>query len=84
MKATGSLNLWLLFFMEDNQKKPANSFLKYSGLGIQMLASIGIAAWLGLKLDQYLELTFPVFLLTFVFVIFGGLMYQLYRSLNKD
>ena len=70
--------------MEDNQKKPVNNFLKYSGLGIQMLASIGIGAWLGLKLDKYLELKFPAFLLTFVFVIFGALMYQLYRSLNKD
>ena len=70
--------------MEDEKKKPVNSFLKFSGLGLQMLASIGLGAWLGMKLDQYLELQFPVFLLTFVFAIFGGLMYQLYRSLNKD
>jgi len=70
--------------MEDEKKKPVNSFLKFSGLGMQMLASIGLGAWLGMKLDQYLELKFPVFLLTFVFVIFGGMMYQLYRSLNND
>lgn len=65
-------------------EKPANSFLKYSGLGLQMLVTIGVGAWLGYKLDQYLELKFPVFLLTFVFVLFGGVMYQLYRTLNKD
>jgi F0F1-type ATP synthase assembly protein I len=70
--------------MEEDKKKPVNQFLKYSGLGIQMMAAIGVAAWLGIKLDQYLELKFPLFLLTFVFLIFGGLMYQLYRSLNKD
>jgi Putative F0F1-ATPase subunit Ca2+/Mg2+ transporter len=70
--------------MEEDKKKPVNNFLKYSGLGLQMMVSIGVGAWLGLKLDQYLELKFPVFLLTFVFVIFGGLMYQLYQSLNKD
>ncbi len=70
--------------MEDNKKKPVNTFLKYSGLGLQMMVSIGVGAWLGLKLDQYFELKFPVFLLTFVFLIFGGLMFQLYRSLNKD
>ena len=68
--------------MEDDKKKPSNTFLKFSGLGLQMMVSIGVGAWLGMKLDQYLELEFPVFLLTFVFVIFGGLMYQLYRSLN--
>jgi ATP synthase protein I len=70
--------------MEEDKKKPVNNFLKYSGLGLQMMVSIGVGAWLGLKLDQYFELKFPVFLLTFVFVIFGGLMYQLYQSLNKD
>jgi Putative F0F1-ATPase subunit Ca2+/Mg2+ transporter len=70
--------------MEEDKKKPVNNFLKYSGLGLQMMVSIGVGAWLGLKLDEYLELKFPVFLLTFVFVIFGGLMYQLYQSLNKD
>jgi len=70
--------------MENNKKNQPNTFLKFSGLGIQMVAAIGLAAWLGLKLDKYLGIEFPVFLLTFVFVIFGGMMYQLYRSLNND
>lgn len=70
--------------MEEDKKRPVNDFLKYSSLGIQMMVSIGVAAWLGMKLDVYLGLKFPVFLLTFVFLIFGGLMYQLYRALNKD
>lgn len=70
--------------MEDKKNKPVNAFLKFSGLGLQMLAAIGLGAWLGMKLDHYLEFKFPVFLLTFVFVIFGGMMYQLYRSLNND
>ncbi|GIL22763.1 MAG: hypothetical protein BroJett042_12760 [Bacteroidota bacterium] len=65
-------------------EKPINSFARYSGLGLQMLVTIGVGAWLGYKLDQYLELKFPVFLLTFVFLLFGGVMYQLYRMLNKE
>lgn len=65
-------------------ERPINSFAKYSGLGLQMLVTIGVGAWLGYKLDQYLELKFPVFLLTFVFLLFGGVMYQLYRMLNKE
>lgn len=58
--------------------------MKYSGLGLQMLVTLGVGAWLGLKLDKYLELKYPVFLITFVFVLFGGVMFQLYRTLNKD
>jgi F0F1-type ATP synthase assembly protein I len=66
------------------EKDNSNSFLKYSGLGVQMLVTLCVGAWLGMKLDQYFELTFPVFLIIFVFVLFGGIMYQLYKTLNKD
>lgn len=68
----------------DENKKQSNSFIKYSGLGLQMLVTLGVGAWLGLKLDQYLELKYPVFLITFIFVLFAGLMVMLYRNLNKD
>lgn len=65
------------------KQKPYNSYLKYSGLGLQLFATIGLAAWAGLKLDQYLGLKFPAFLLGFVFIAFGGSMYLLYKGLNK-
>jgi len=64
-------------------QKPSNSFLKYSSLGLQLVAGIGLAAWLGHWLDNYLQWKFPVFLLSFVFISFGGMIYQLYKSLNK-
>ena len=60
-----------------------NAFLRFSGLGIQLLIGIGLAAWLGHELDQRLQLTFPLFLLLFVFLAFGGMLFQLYRSINK-
>jgi len=53
-------------------------------LGIQLVAGIGLAAWGGVELDKYLGLKFPAFTLTFVFASFGGMMYMLYRSLNKN
>jgi len=65
-------------------KLPPPSFLKYSGLGLQLLVSIGLAAWAGLKLDQYLKLKFPAFLMLFVFSAFAGSLYIVYRSLNKE
>lgn len=70
----------------DSANKPnrSNSYLKYSNLAIQLLLGIGLAGWLGHLLDEYLVLSFPVFMLLFGFAAFGGMMYQLYRSLNKD
>lgn len=61
-----------------------NPYLKYSSLAIQMFATIGLAAWVGYKADQYFELKFPAFLLMLVFASFGGMMYKLYQSNNKD
>ena len=66
-----------------DKKEQHNTFLKYSGLGLQLFGSIGLAAWIGLKLDQFFELEFPAFLLLLVFGAFAGSMFLLYRSLNK-
>ena len=64
-------------------QKPSNSFIKYSSLGLQLVVAIGAAAWLGHWLDGKLNLEFPAFLISFVFIMFGGMIYQLYRSLDK-
>jgi F0F1-type ATP synthase assembly protein I len=64
--------------------KTYNSYLKYSSLAFQLLAAIGVFGWLGYKLDQYLEIRFPAFMLFFGLAAFGGMMYQVYRSINRD
>jgi F0F1-type ATP synthase assembly protein I len=66
-----------------DKKKPINAYLKYSGLAFQLLGSIGVFGWLGYKLDQFLSLKFPAFMLLFGLLAFGGMMYQVYRSLNQ-
>jgi hypothetical protein len=66
------------------KQKPYNTYLKYSSLAFQLLAAIGIMGWIGHKLDQYINSTFPAFMLLFGFAAFGGMMYQLYRSVKRD
>jgi F0F1-type ATP synthase assembly protein I len=61
-----------------------NSYLKYSGLAIQLLAAIGFFGWLGYLLDRYMGLKIPAFMLLFGFLAFGGMMVQVYRSINRD
>ena len=60
-----------------------NSYLKYSGLAIQLLAAIGLSGWIGYKIDQWLEFRYPIFMLTLGFLGFVGVMYQVYRSINR-
>lgn len=67
-----------------NQKpKPYNNYLRYSSLGLQLLAAIAFFGWLGYLLDRQLGIQFPAFMLTFGFAAFGAMMYQVYRSIKR-
>ena len=62
---------------------PYNSYLRYSSLALQLLLTIAITGWLGYKLDQYVGNKYPLFMLLFGFLGFGGVMYKIYRSINR-
>lgn len=68
---------------DKSNQSQSNAYLKYSSLALQLLAAIGVFGWLGYLLDNYLSFQFPVFMLLFGFTAFGGMMYQVYRSINK-
>ncbi len=67
-----------------NPKQEVNSYLKYSGLGLQLLLTILVAGWIGYKIDNFLSFKFPVFMLLLGFGGFAGTLYQLYRKLKKE
>ncbi len=60
-----------------------NSHLKYSGLALQLLVAIGVCGWLGHKADQYIDNKYPIFMLLLGFLGFSGMMYHIYRSVNR-
>jgi hypothetical protein len=66
------------------KQRPSNTYLKYSGLAFQLFGAIAIMGWVGYKIDQYMEIKFPAFTLLFCFLAFGGMMFQIYRSIKKD
>jgi hypothetical protein len=71
----------------DPSRKPKlnqyNNYLKYSGLGLQLLATLLVCGWVGHKIDGWLDMKYPVFMLVLGFAGFAGSIYQLYRSVNK-
>lgn len=66
------------------RRRRRNTVIRYGGLGMQMLLTIGVAGWLGHKLDDYLALKFPAFLLVFVMLALGGTLYKLYRAVKQE
>ena len=67
----------------DNKKKEVNNFAKYSSISFQMLATIGVFAFIGYKLDEYKQTKTPIF--TAIFSLIGVVisLYQVVKQLNK-
>lgn len=67
----------------DDKKKDVNNFAKYSSISFQMLATIGVFAFIGYKLDEYQHTNSPIF--TAIFSLIGVIisLYQVVKQLNK-
>lgn len=66
------------------KSKGTDTYLKYSGLAIQILITLALAGWGGYVLDQKMGWKFPFALLGFIFIAFAGIIILLYRSINAE
>ena len=60
----------------DKIRKPLEGYARYTNLAIQMAAIIGIGIFAGVKLDQWLNLKFPVFTLIFSILSVSAAIYS--------
>lgn len=64
--------------------KVLSGYSKYTYLSFQMMAIIGSGVWLGMKLDEYFQVVFPIFMSILaltstayaVYVVIKGLSHQ--------
>ncbi|HEX5111320.1 MAG TPA: AtpZ/AtpI family protein [Saprospiraceae bacterium] len=61
----------------------SNKYLKYSGLAFQMFVLLGVGAWLGQKVDQWLNTSDPYFTILFILAFTGAFFYRLIKELNR-
>lgn len=67
----------------NKKKKYLNSYAKYSSIGIQMLVIILLGVWGGVKLDELIDIKFPVFTVVFSFLSVGLAIYVVIKDLLK-
>jgi hypothetical protein len=67
-----------------NRKPPSNNrdLLRYASLGTQLLVSIGLAVFCGIKLDQWLG-TLPLFACALPLLVLAGIFYKLFRETSR-
>ena len=61
---------------DDNRKNRFDNFIRYSSLGFEMMAIIGIFTYAGYKIDQWLKNEFRI--ITLVLMIFSVVIAILY------
>jgi len=67
----------------NQRKKQLNNYAKYSSIGIQMLVIILAGVFGGYKLDQWLELSFPVFTIVLSLLSVVLAIYTVVKDLLK-
>lgn len=65
---------------DQKPKKQFDGFIRYSSLAFEMMIIMGIGVWLGVKLDQWLNMSFPAFTLGLMILSVIGAIYHAIRK----
>ncbi|MBA2248967.1 MAG: AtpZ/AtpI family protein [Chitinophagaceae bacterium] len=60
-----------------------NLLVQYAGIGAQLLISIGIGVFIGLKADKWLSLGIPLFTCLLPLIIITAIIFKAIRDTNK-
>lgn len=71
--------------MKDQQNNSNNksNTMKYAGLATTWLITLLVAVWLGIKLDEWLNMSFPIFTIVLPTAAVISLLYQIIREFSK-
>ncbi|MBD2757581.1 AtpZ/AtpI family protein [Spirosoma validum] len=59
------------------------SFVQYSGIAFQMLGTIGLGVWAGMKLDEWQHNPRPIWTIVLSLTAIGASLYLFIRQLTK-
>ncbi len=68
---------------KQKEKNKLKTYAKYSNMGFQMLAIIGLGTYGGVKLDEYLSWKFPIFTIVLALLSVSIAIYISIKDLLK-
>lgn len=66
------------------EKRFTSNYAKYSGIAFQMLGTIGLGVYAGLKLDEWLAYKFPLFTLVLSLGAVGASLYLMIVQVKSE
>lgn len=61
----------------------STSFVQFSGIAFQMLATIGLGVWAGMKLDAWQQNHRPIWTIVLSLTAIGASLYRFIRQLTR-
>lgn len=58
--------------------------LRYAGMGMQILVSLGLALFIGLKLDAWIRTPFPILVWVLPLLVIIGMIVKLIKDTSKQ
>ena len=66
--------------LQQQKSTPTSDLMRYAGLGSQILVSLGIAVFVGYKIDKWLKLPLPILVWLLPLIVLVGLIYKLIKE----
>jgi len=72
--------------MESKQRSNKNysDLLRYASMGTQIFVALGLAVFVGLKIDKWLKISAPLLVLVLPVVVLVGIIYKIVRETSKQ
>ncbi|HET8830354.1 MAG TPA: AtpZ/AtpI family protein [Pelobium sp.] len=67
---------------QNEEKRPLNAYVKYSGLGFQMIGIIGAFTFAGYKLDETQNSTIPIYTAVLSLIGVAISLYFIFKGLK--
>jgi len=67
----------------NNRRESNRQLLRYGGLALQMLLSIALGIYLGIKTDEWLQFSFPLLVWLFPLLIIAAIIIKIIKETGK-
>jgi len=72
--------------MESKQRSNNNysDLLRYASMGTQIFVGLGLAVFVGLKVDKWLKISAPLLVLILPVIVLAGIIYKIVKETSKQ
>ncbi|MFT3935584.1 MAG: AtpZ/AtpI family protein [Chitinophagaceae bacterium] len=69
--------------MAQQRSNNNRDLMRYAGLATQMMASLGVAVFIGLKADKWFKLSFPICTWLLPLLVLVGIIYKVIKDTGR-